>query len=132
MQASVQTLINILEHLAPKRIAYEGDNVGLQVGNLHGSVSKIYVTLDVTEEALTEAKEMGADFIVTHHPFIYKPLSAIRTDLSMGKLVQQTLMSGIGIYVAHTNLDLANGGVNDALAARHGDVSIFEAITSTS
>ncbi|NLZ93966.1 MAG: Nif3-like dinuclear metal center hexameric protein, partial [Firmicutes bacterium] len=120
MQLKIQTLINILEKLAPKHLALEWDNIGLQLGNLQGTVTKIYVTLDVNEDALSEAITMGADFIVTHHPFIFKPLAAIRTDQIKGRLIQRALKAGIAIYAAHTNLDMANGGVNDALAQHLG------------
>ncbi|MCR3921263.1 MAG: Nif3-like dinuclear metal center hexameric protein [Firmicutes bacterium] len=118
MQLKVQTLINIIEQLAPKRLAFEWDQVGLQLGSQQGTVSKIYVTLDVNEDVLAEAIMMGADFIVTHHPFIFKALTAIRTDQVQGALISQALQAGISIYAAHTNLDVAAGGVNDALAQR--------------
>jgi dinuclear metal center YbgI/SA1388 family protein len=114
----VQTLISYLEELAPKRLAAEWDNVGLQLGSPSDTVAKVLVTLDVDERVLEEARGMGADFIVTHHPFIFRPLSALRTDLPLGKLVAAALTGQVGIFVAHTNLDVAAGGVNDALASR--------------
>ena len=120
MQLSVQTLMNTLEQLAPKRYAFEWDHVGLQLGSTQGIVTKIYVALDVNERVLEEAILMGADFIVAHHPFIFKPLSAIRTDLPHGKMIEKALRAGIRIFAAHTNLDIAAGGVNDALALRLG------------
>ncbi|HZK25651.1 MAG TPA: Nif3-like dinuclear metal center hexameric protein [Oscillospiraceae bacterium] len=120
MQLNVQTLIKILEELAPKHLALEWDHVGLQLGSMQGTVKKIYVALDVNAEVLAEAVMKGADFIVTHHPFIFKPLTTIRTDQEKGKLIQQALQTGIRIYAAHTNLDIAFGGVNDVLAARLG------------
>jgi dinuclear metal center YbgI/SA1388 family protein len=120
VQLNVQTLIRFLEELAPKRLALEWDHVGLQLGSMQGIVNKIYVTLDVNAEALTEAIALGADFIITHHPFIFKPLTAIRTDQEKGRLIQQALQAGIRIYAAHTNLDLAFGGVNDVLAEQLG------------
>ncbi|MDW7650637.1 MAG: Nif3-like dinuclear metal center hexameric protein [Bacillota bacterium] len=120
MQLSVQTVIQYLETLAPKHLAFEWDHVGLQVGSLHGTVNKIMVTLDVNACVLNEANEMGVDFIVTHHPFIFRPVSAVRTDLPLGSLIERALKSNIRIYAAHTNLDVAAGGVNDALAAHLG------------
>lgn len=120
MQISVQTLIRYLEQLAPQRLAYDWDNVGLQLGSSHGVVRKILVALDVDESVLFEAIGMGADFIVTHHPFIFRPISAIRTDLPQGRLIEKALQSGIRIYAAHTNLDVAQGGVNDVLAEIFG------------
>lgn len=118
MQLSAQTLIRYLEELAPKRLAFDWDNVGLQLGNPQNSVKKIMVSLDVDEAVLDEAIAMGADFIVTHHPFIFRPLSTLRTDLPLGKLIARAVVEKISIYAAHTNLDVAAGGVNDALAER--------------
>lgn len=120
MQLKVQTVIDILEKLAPKSLALEWDNVGLQLGSPTGNVNKIYVALEITEAALNEAIEAGANFIATHHPFLFKPLKAVRTDEMRGRIIQQALNAGLHIYAAHTNLDLADGGVNDALAARIG------------
>ena len=120
MPLSVQTLIHHLETLAPKRLAFDWDNVGLQVGSPHGTVNKILVTLDVNDCVLSEAKEMGVDFIVTHHPFIFRPLSAVRTDLPQGAMIERAIKDNIRVYAAHTNLDVAVGGVNDALAERLG------------
>ncbi|NLM51488.1 MAG: Nif3-like dinuclear metal center hexameric protein [Firmicutes bacterium] len=116
MPVSVQMLTKILEKLAPKRLAEKWDNVGLQIGSYQDTVNKVLIALDLTEAVVEEAKKVGADFIITHHPFIFKPLQAIRTDLMPGKLVKEIILAGIGVYAAHTNLDLASGGVNDALA----------------
>ncbi|NLN06674.1 MAG: Nif3-like dinuclear metal center hexameric protein [Firmicutes bacterium] len=120
MPVSVQTAINLLEKLAPKKLAYEWDNAGLQLGSLQGDTSAIYVTLDVTEQTLAEAESLGARLVISHHPLFFKPLKAVRTDLPAGRIVQKALAAKITIYAAHTNLDLAKGGVNDALAARLG------------
>lgn len=120
MPVEIQSLIRYLEELAPKHLAFEWDKVGLQLGSFHGTAAKILVALDVDERVLEEARGVGADFIVTHHPFIFRPLAAVRTDLPVGRMIAAALASGIGIYVSHTNLDVAAGGVNDALAARLG------------
>ncbi|EEG78741.1 Nif3-like dinuclear metal center hexameric protein [Dethiobacter alkaliphilus] len=120
MQLNAQTLISYLEELAPKRLAFDWDNVGLQLGSPQGTVNKILLTLDVNSAVLQEAKDEGVDFIVTHHPFIFRPVSALRTDLPLGSMIKTALNDNIRIYAAHTNLDVAAGGVNDALAARLG------------
>lgn len=118
MQLSAQTLIRYLEDLAPKRLAFDWDNVGLQLGNPQARVNKVMVSLDVDEHVLGEAIAVGADFIVTHHPFIFRPLLALRTDLPLGKLIERAMVEKLSIYAAHTNLDVAAGGVNDALAEK--------------
>jgi dinuclear metal center YbgI/SA1388 family protein len=117
---SVQTLINYMEELAPRRLAYDWDNVGLQLGGMQGTVEKVLVSLDVDQRILDEAISHKADFIITHHPLIFRPLSALRTDLPLGTLIATALAAGIRIYASHTNLDVASGGVNDALAKAIG------------
>jgi len=120
MPVSIQTVINLLEKLAPKKLAYEWDNAGLQLGSPQGETSAVYVTLDVTEQTLAEAESLGARLVISHHPLFFKPLKAVRTDLPAGRIVQKALAANMTVYAAHTNLDLAKGGVNDALAARLG------------
>jgi len=116
LSVKAEVIIQAVERIAPKNLAMDWDNVGLQIGSYQDKVNKVLIALDLTEAVLAEAKEAGADFIITHHPFIFKPLQAIRTDLMPGKLIKEIILAGIGVYAAHTNLDMANGGVNDALA----------------
>lgn len=120
MLLQAQTLIHYLEELAPKRLAFDWDQVGLQLGSSHGTVRKVLIALDFDERVLAEACSEGADFILIHHPFIFRPLSAVRTDLPQGRLIAAALAAGLRIYASHTNLDMVSGGVNDALADRLG------------
>ncbi len=112
------------ESVVPLWLAEENDPVGLHVGDLSREVKKIMVTLDVRPEVVEEAIENNVDFILAHHPPIYKPIA--RLDLSN----KQTLMFAnlikhdITVYVAHTNLDNANGGMNDWLAEKLGLVDV--------
>ena len=112
-----QTIMTILEQLAPKRLAEKWDNPGLQVGSPEQSVSKILVCLDVSQPVVDMAIEIGADMIISHHPvMLFKGLMNIRTDLYDGKMLQDLLSHNIAVYSAHTNLDIAQGGCNDLLA----------------
>lgn len=117
MSVHGQTVLQWMEQLAPKHLAEEWDNVGLLVGTVHKHVSRVLVTLDVTDEVVSEAIENEVDLIISHHPPIFRPLSHIRTDLPQGKLLAQLLKHDIAVYVSHTNLDIANGGLNDWLAS---------------
>lgn len=92
-------------------LALPYDNVGHLVGSLDNIVTGIVVCLDCTDEAITEAVEKGANLIVTHHPVIFDPLKAV-TDES---LIYRLIRNDISVISAHTNLDQADGGVNDAL-----------------
>lgn len=96
--------------------ALEYDNVGLLVGDGREKVTGVLVCLDCTDEAISEAVNIGANLIVTHHPVIFDPLKSV-TEQS---LVYRLIRNGISVISAHTNLDQADGGVNDALAEAIG------------
>lgn len=110
----------MLERLAPKKLAEEWDNPGLLVGSQQQEVSRVLVCLDVSLPVVEEAIRLGAEMIVAHHPMIFKGLRHVRTDLYDGRLLQLLLSHNIAVYAAHTNLDIAAGGVNDVLAQRMG------------
>ena len=115
-----QAVVDLIERLAPKRLAEKWDNPGLLVGSPLQEVGKVYVCLDVSLPAAEEAIAAGADMMVAHHPMIFNGLRHVRTDLYDGKLLQLLLSHNVAVYAAHTNLDIAQGGVNDVLAAAVG------------
>jgi dinuclear metal center YbgI/SA1388 family protein len=118
MAVNGNTLIQWFEQFAPRYLAVDGDKVGLQVGTLQKEVNKVMVTLDVTEEVIDEAIEEKIDLIIVHHPILYRPLAQLRTDGPFGRLIEKCIKNDIAVYSAHTNLDIAKGGVNDWLAER--------------
>lgn len=120
MFAHGQTVIQYVERLAPKALAMEGDKIGLHVGTLQKQVKKVMVALDVLESVVDEAIAHGVDLIVAHHAVIYRPLKHLRTDLAAGKVYEKLIKHDIAVYTAHTNLDVAAGGMNDWLAEAIG------------
>lgn len=108
-------VFQIMEKWAPKDLAYDWDNVGLQIGSFHKPVQKIMVTLDVLESVVEEAIDKEVDLIIAHHPFMFKPMKQINTDSPQGRTVRKLLQHDITVYASHTNLDAAEGGVNDML-----------------
>jgi len=111
-------IINKLEEWAPSCLAEEWDNVGLLLGNDAQLVTKVLVALDATDSVIDEAIQGQFDLIITHHPLIYNPIKRITADNPLGRKLITLLKNGIGLYCAHTNLDKANGGVNDVLFER--------------
>ena len=105
------TILEFLEQFAPKELAEEWDNVGMLIGRTGDEIKKALVTLDFTEDALELAISEGAEMIITHHPVIFKPVSSINNPL-----IIKAIANDICVYSAHTNLDIAKGGVNDVLA----------------
>lgn len=109
-------IIQLFESWVPKSYALDDDPIGLQIGRLNLSVSNVLVTLDVTEDVVLEAIEKNCQLIIAHHPPLFIPLKQVRTDLPTGKVVELCIKHDIAVYAAHTNLDVAPGGVNDLLA----------------
>jgi dinuclear metal center YbgI/SA1388 family protein len=109
-------VIQWLESFAPKSLAVEGDKIGFHIGNMNKEVHHVLVTLDIMEEVVDEAIYKQVDLIIAHHPILYRPLQHIRTDQPFGRLIERLIQHNIAVYSAHTNLDIAEGGVNDWLA----------------
>jgi dinuclear metal center YbgI/SA1388 family protein len=120
MLAKGQTVIQLMEELAPKHYAMPDDKIGLQLGSLAKEIKKVLVALDVTEEVADEAVRIGADLIIAHHAIIYRPLSNLQTDTPAGRLYTKLIKHDIAVYIAHTNLDVADGGINDMMAQALG------------
>jgi dinuclear metal center YbgI/SA1388 family protein len=109
-------VLDLVENIAPKRLAETWDNPGLQVGSLNQEIKKIIMALDPTMEVISSAVRQRVDLLFTHHPLIFSPLSQVVTDLYPGDVVTEAIKNGISIVAAHTNLDVAPEGINDVLA----------------
>jgi dinuclear metal center YbgI/SA1388 family protein len=103
-----------MDAIAPFALAEPWDNVGLLLGSEDTEISKILVALDETNPVIEEAEEQGADLIITHHPVIYHGLKAVAGD----SIPWRVIAADLSVICAHSNLDIAPGGVNDALAER--------------
>lgn len=111
-------VVNWLERLAPPHLAESWDAVGLQVGDGWAPVRRVLTALTVTPDVVRQARELEADLIVAHHPLLFRPLKAVSFTSRTGAVLASLIKEGIALYVAHTNLDAAPGGVNDGLARR--------------
>lgn len=111
-----QDIINKIEQWAPPYLAYDWDNVGLQIGSKTDKTKKVMVTLDVVEAVVDEAIDHGVNLIIAHHPLLFKPFHTIDFDSVKGKVIKKIITHQITVYAAHTNLDIAQGGVNDLLS----------------
>lgn len=113
---TVSDILQFMESIAPKELKMEWDNVGLLCGRSDREVKKILIALDPFTSVCEEAAQMGADLLVTHHPLIFQPLTAITDETTVGRAVMTLIKNDIAAINAHTNLDCADGGVNDTLA----------------
>jgi len=108
--------LDLLEKIAPAWLAESWDNPGLQVGSYSQEIKKIFMALDPTLEALRSASDRHAQLLLTHHPLIFTPLSQVDINAYPGNVVIEAVKGGISVVSAHTNLDVAAGGINDILA----------------
>lgn len=120
MLAKGQTVIQLMERLAPKHLAVPDDRIGLQLGSLQKEITHVLVALDVTDEVVEEAIRIGANLIIAHHAIMFRPVKSLSTDTPMGKLYEKLIKNDIAVYIAHTNLDVAEGGINDWMAEALG------------
>ncbi len=120
---TVHEIENALYELAPRELAQSWDNVGLLVGSPGQEVRRVLIALDITGAVADEAAQLGADLIVAHHPVMnchWHPVQTLRDDTTQGRTLFRLIQGGIAAICMHTNLDAAQGGVSDALAAAIG------------
>lgn len=117
---NVQDVLDALLELAPESMKEEWDNVGLLCGRAGSEVSRILVALDPTLAVAEEAKSIGAQMMVTHHPVIFHACETVSDADPVGRTLLFLIENGIAAVNLHTNLDAAPGGVNDCLAAALG------------
>lgn len=120
----VSDIFKCIDEFAPFDTCEEFDNVGLLIGDAQRNVKNVLIALDLTNRVLDQAKSINAELIITHHPIIFKPLKRIYSN----ELITQVINSGVSVICAHTNLDKADGGVNDVLAEILGlkDIKMLE------
>lgn len=111
---TVKDIYTFLDGIAPFSSAENWDNVGLLVGNASAEVTTAVISLDCDCEAVKIACENKAQLIITHHPVIFDPVKALNTDSVAWKLAKES----ISVISAHTNLDVAENGVNQTLCDR--------------
>lgn len=114
-------IIAEIEKIAPPELALDWDNVGLLVGDSGRGVKNILMTIDVTRAVIAEAKKNKAELILSYHPVIWDGLKTVAAE-GDGAIVYELVRSNIAAYSMHTSVDIALGGVNDALAEMVGIV----------
>ena len=110
--ATVRDFYEYLNGIAPFETQEEWDNSGMLVGDMNAEVTKAAVVLDITPDAVRQAKELGANLIISHHPVIFKVIKSV----TKGCVPFELAANGINAVCCHTPLDIAAGGTNDTLA----------------
>jgi len=115
---TVRDVVAALDARYPRAWAESWDRVGLVLGEFDTPVVRVLCVVDCVPETVEEAVAAGANLIVAHHPLLLKGVSSVAPDTYKGRIVHRLIKAEIALYVAHTNADVANPGVSDALAAR--------------
>jgi len=116
----VSDIIKILEEFAPLSLQENYDNSGLLIGSKNSSITGILLTIDITEDVVNEAIEKKCNFIISHHPLIFKPLKRIVGENETQRCILKLIKNDIAVYAAHTNFDNVIEGVNAKIADRIG------------
>lgn len=116
---TIQDILDFLQTIAPSYMKEDWDNVGLNCGRTDKVVNTVLVALDPFEDVCREAKDVGADLLLTHHALLWQP-GFITDQTQQGRNALFLIENGIACINAHTNLDCAPGGVNDTLASLLG------------
>ncbi|GLC32265.1 Nif3-like dinuclear metal center hexameric protein [Clostridium omnivorum] len=113
MSLKVKDFRAIIEKYAPKELKEDYDNVGLMVGDPESIITSILIALDCTFEVIDEAIERQCNLIFTHHPLLFIKPNSITTETLQGEKIIKLIKSDINLYSSHTNLDVAENGLND-------------------
>lgn len=120
---TINDVIEKIEQFAPLSISREliskgsYDNSGFLIGDKNVEVDGAVIAIDLCNDAVDLALEEGCNLIITHHPFIYSPLSSVTEDDYKGRLVRRLIQNGISVYSSHLPSDMTKGGIDDLFAA---------------
>jgi dinuclear metal center YbgI/SA1388 family protein len=120
MTVQLSQLLASFESLWPIAGAEEWDRPGLTTGSNSQTISKVLLTVDITIDVLEEAKSLGCELVLAHHPILLKPVNFLPEDHLKGELISFATKNSIATFSAHTNADIVVGGVSDVLASRLG------------
>ncbi|MEO7070906.1 MAG: Nif3-like dinuclear metal center hexameric protein, partial [Nostocoides sp.] len=113
----LRDVVAALERLYPPDTAQSWDQVGLVSGDLDQTVGLVHFAVDPTQAVIDDAVAARADLLLTHHPLLLRGVHTVAATTAKGSAVRALIRGNLALYVAHTNADIAAGGVNDALAS---------------
>lgn len=124
MSTSVFQILDAIERWYPLDLADEWDQVGLIVGNPNIQISGVLLTVDLTQEILSQAVSIGANLVISHHPLDLAEVPGVITQSHIAEMMQFAVTNNLILYSIHTNADNAQDGVSDAIMEALGARSI--------
>ncbi len=113
---TLREVLDVVERLYPPAAAQSWDRVGLVTGDPRQPVRRVHLAVDPTLAVIEEARALGADLLLTHHPLLLRGVHSVATTSAKGASVTHLVVGDVALYVAHTNADVAAEGVAAALA----------------
>ncbi len=89
------------------------DFSGKQIYTGDREISKIALSLDAKEDVIEKAIQMGCELLITHHPIFFHESKGINVNKTADRKVIKAIQGGLDILSYHTNLDMADNGLND-------------------
>jgi len=115
----VEKLSSLIEHfnvLWPESDIADWDRPGLMLGELSSEVDTVLLSVDVTIEVLQQAKSIGANLVLSHHPMFLRGVHSLNENSTKGATTAFAIKNEIAVFAAHTNADFALDGVSQTLA----------------
>ena len=120
---TLESVLTQITALWPESGAQEWDSPGLVVGSPQHVIESIHLVVDVTPDTIAEAKEAGANLIISHHPLLLKGVTSVAESTYKGHVVAELIRAGMALYSAHTNADVVPTGTSSRLADLLGVVN---------
>ena len=94
--AKVSEIFEKLTLRAPVALKMDFDNVGHLAGRADREVRRVLTALDITDEVIAEAKDMGAQLIVSHHPLTFEGLKSLRSPEEVARIRGKSVEEIVG------------------------------------
>ncbi|XP_071945350.1 NIF3-like protein 1 isoform X1 [Antedon mediterranea] len=133
-EMNLQECVGRLNKLASPSLAGSWDNVGLLVEPTPPhTVTKLFLTNDLTEDVLEEAIVEKSSMILSYHPPIFTALKRLTMATFKERIIVKAIENRIAIYSPHTAYDTVNDGLTDwlALAPGNGVINVVNANATT-
>ncbi len=117
---TIRQLHAVLDEHIPPSGAAGWDQSGLQLGDLDAPVRTVGVCHEVTEDIVERVEAEPVDLLITYHPLLFRPTTAIVNGSGPSGRAFRLLRAGVAVSVAHTSFDVAAGGTADSLSQSLG------------
>ena len=98
-------VISVLEEFFPSSTAASWDRVGLVTGDPEQPVRRIHAAVDPTLEVIAQARDAGADLLITHHPLLLRGVHSVATTSAKGAAITSLVVGDVALYVGKGQVD---------------------------